>query len=166
MFLKLTRPDLKELFPEDSPTRKHLWDFIISAKSSSNQGKDDVLDTDEDGQKMEHFLHSDVPSNFPYLVLAENGESSGENTQIFIVLEKDVLCECQPILDYSMFASPLVSYLAVYYAFNLEYGDNWKNIFKFLEEHVLGITPKRKSYQLKQIENKLLRKLKACSNTD
>lgn len=51
----------------------------------------------KDGQKMEHFLHSDVTSNFPYLVLAENGESSGENTQIFIVLEKDVLCECQPL---------------------------------------------------------------------
>lgn len=120
----------------------------------------------KDGQKMEHFLHSDVTSNFPYLVLAENGESSGENTQIFIVLEKDVLCECQPLSLITLFASSLVSYLAVYYAFNLEYGDNWKNIFKFLEEHVLGITPKRKSYQLKQIENKLLRKLKACSNTD
>lgn len=115
---------------------------------------------------MKHFLRSDVPSKFPYLVLAENGESSGENTQIFIVLENDVLCECQPIFDYSMFASSLVSYLAVYYAFNLEYGDTWKNIFKFLEEHVLGIAPKRKSYQLKQIENKLLRKLKAGSNTD
>lgn len=113
---------------------------------------------------MKHFLHSDLPWKYPYLVLAKGDESCGENAQVFIVLEKDVLCECQPINDYSIFASCIVSLVAVHYAFNLEYGESWRTILKILEEHVLDIAPKLTSYSLKQIENKLLRKLNPSSN--
>lgn len=33
MFLKLTRTDLKELFPDDFPTRKSLWGLLSSMVS-------------------------------------------------------------------------------------------------------------------------------------
>lgn len=77
--------------------------------------------------------------------------------QIFVIVDKDVLCECTSQAKQSLFTSSLITLLAVFYAFNLHYGDTEKNMYKFLEEHVLGIVPKRKSYILKQIENKVFK---------
>ena len=112
---------------------------------------------------MESFL-SKVPSNHPYLVFTE-GEGYLDKAQVFLILEKDVLCECLPVSeDISIFASSLVSLIAVY-TFNLEYPDCWKYLFKILEEHVLDIPPKWKSYALKQLENRLLKKLNGASSS-
>ena len=55
--------------------------------------------------------------------------------------------------------SSIVTLVAVYYSFNLEYEQKRKHLFTFFEEHVLGIVPKRKPYILKQLENKLLSKM-------
>lgn len=94
---------------------------------------------------MESFLNK-VPTNHPYLILAE-GKGCLDKTQVFLILEKDVLCECRQVSEeISVFASSLVSLIAVYYTFNLEYPDCLKYLFKILEEHVLDIPPKRKSY--------------------
>ena len=73
--------------------------------------------------------------------------------QIFVILDQDVLCECSEIVNHSIFTSSLVTLMAVYYTFNLAYEDKRKNLFKFLEEHVLGVILKRKPYTLKQLEN-------------
>ena len=113
---------------------------------------------------MESFL-SKVPSNHPYLVFTE-GAGCLDKAQVFLILEKDVLCECLPVSeDISIYASSLVSLIAVYYTFNLEYPDCWKYLFKILEEHVLDIPPKQKSYTLKQLENRLLKKLNEASTS-
>lgn len=116
---------------------------------------------------MENFLKDDIPSRAPFLVLHINqaGSESLETAQIFVVLENDVLCECQPLLGHSILYSSLVTLMAVHFAFNLQYQETEKNLFKFLE-HMLDVIPKRKSYSLKQIENKLLSKLNSPQVSD
>ena len=118
---------------------------------------------------MEHFLKNRAPSNLPHLLLSMDEPIETErlgSAQIFVILEKDVLCECQqPQTNHSVITSSLITLLSVYYALNLQYGDTEKNMFKFLEEHVLGLAPKRKSYVLKKIENKLLSKLRLNTST-
>ena len=107
---------------------------------------------------MEGFLRTRVLSALPHLLFSMDEPfvcDRVDNAQVFVILEKDVLCECQPQAHHSIFTSSLVTLLAVYFAFNLQYGETEKNMYKFLEEHVLGIVPKRKSYVLKQTENKL-----------
>lgn len=52
----------------------------------------------------------------------------------------------------------------MYYSFNLEYEQKRKHFFTLVEEHVLGIVPKRKPYLLKQLENRLLSKMNKVSN--
>jgi len=94
---------------------------------------------------MESFLKK-VPSKHAYLVLSQGSESSKDEAQVFLILEKDVLCECLPVSDETnVFTSSLVFLLAVYYTFNLQYPDTWKYLFILLEEHVLDISPKRKT---------------------
>ena len=73
-----------------------------------------------------------------------------------MILDQDVLCECMPAVNHSIFTSSMVTLVAVYYSFNLEHEQKRKHLFTFIEEHVLGIVPKRKPYILKQLENKLL----------
>ena len=106
---------------------------------------------------MENFL-KDIPSKSPYLGHAE-GDTADSATQMFVILEQDVLCEWIKHPDYSLPLSSLVTLVAVYYTFYLEYEDERKHLFKFLEEHIFGVMPKRKTYLLKQLENKLLSKL-------
>ena len=110
---------------------------------------------------MEQFLKKRVPSTLPYLLFSMTEEPfTKENlgtAQIFVIVDKDILCECTSQAKQSVFKSSLITLLAVFYAFNLHYGDTKKNMYKFLEEHILGIVPKRKSYTLKQIENKLFK---------
>ena len=43
--------------------------------------------------------------------------------------------------------------LAVQFTFNFKYHRSHTAVFKFLEEHVLGIRPKTKSYAYKNVEN-------------
>ena len=117
---------------------------------------------------MEGFLRTRVPSALPHLLFSMDEpfvRDRVDNTQIFVILEKDVLCECQPLAYHSIFTSSLVTLLAVYFAFNLQYGETEKNMYKFLEEHVLGIVPKRKSYVLKQTENKLFNQHRKKNNS-
>lgn len=106
---------------------------------------------------MENFL-KDIPSKSPYLVHVEV-DTADSATQMFVILEQDVLCECIKHPDYSLPFSSLVTLVAGYYTFNFEYEDEHKHVLKFLEEHIFGEMPKRKTYLLKQLENKLLSKL-------
>ena len=110
------------------------------------------------GQVTRWKAFSVVSSNHPYLVFIEG--ASCLQVQVFFILEEDVFCDCLPVSeDFSVYASSLVFLIAVYYSFNLEYSDCWKYLFKILEEHVLDIPPKWKSYALKQLENILLKNL-------
>ena len=105
---------------------------------------------------MDNFL-KDILSKSPYLVHVE-GDTADSATQMFVILEQDVLCECIKHPDYSLPLSLLVTLVAVYCTFNLEHEDERKHLFKFLE-HIFGMMPKCKTYLLKQLENKLLSKL-------
>lgn len=62
--------------------------------------------------------------------------------QIFVIVDKDVLCECKSKAKQSVFTTFLKTLLAVFYAFNLQYRDNEKNMYKFLDKHVLRVAPK------------------------
>lgn len=109
---------------------------------------------------MEQYLKKRAATALPHLLFSMTEplvQERLEDAQIFVVLDKDILCECEPQEKYSLFYSSLITLLAVYFVFNLQYGETDKNLFKFLEEHVLSIVPKRKNYVLKQIENKLFR---------
>ena len=57
-----------------------------------------------------------------------------------------------------------ISLLAVHYSLNLRCHSTHIFMFRFIEEHVLGMMPKRKTYAYRQIENALLSKLKDCSD--
>lgn len=89
---------------------------------------------------------------------------TSETHQIFVILDQDVLCECSEAVNHSVFTSSLVTLMAVYYTFNLGYEDGRKYLFKFLEEHILGVISKRKPYMFKQLENKLLGKMNSAHN--
>lgn len=118
-----------------------------------------LLLTLSDGQKMESFLKN-VPSKSPYLVYTGADKSTGSEEQIFLIIDEDVLLECTQVSkDHCLFTSSLLTLMAIYYSCNLQYEDDRKHLFKFLEEHILGIIPKRKPYILKQLENKLLSKM-------
>ena len=98
---------------------------------------------------MENFL-KDIPSKSPYLLHVE-GDTTDSATQMFVILEQDVLCEWIKHPDYSLPLSSLVTLVAVYCIFNLEYEDECKHLFELSEEHIFGMTPKRKTYLLKQL---------------
>ena len=66
---------------------------------------------------MENFL-KDVSSKSPYLVHAQADKTADSTTQIFVILEQDVLCECSRQANHSIFTSSLVTLMSVYYAFN------------------------------------------------
>ena len=66
---------------------------------------------------MENFL-KDIPSKSPYLVHVE-GDTADSATQMFVILEQDVLCEWIKHPDYSLPLSSLVTLVAVYCIFNL-----------------------------------------------
>ena len=73
--------------------------------------------------------------------------------QLFIVVDKHVLLELgEGKLD---FTRGLLILLAVYFAFNLRYDDKQKLMFSFLEEHVLGLKPVRKSLRYNKYCNKI-----------
>ena len=108
---------------------------------------------------MESFLKN-VPSKSPYLVYTGADKSAGSEKQIFLIIDEDVLLECTQVSkDHCLFTSSLLTLIAIYYSCNLQYEDDRKHLFKFLEEHILGIIPKRKPYILKKLENKLLSKM-------
>ncbi|XP_068733941.1 uncharacterized protein [Montipora capricornis] len=118
-----------------------------------------LLLTLSEGQKSESFLKN-VPSKSPYLVYTGADKSAGSEEQIFLIIDEDVLLECTQVSkDHFLFTSSLLTLMAIYYSCNLQYEDDRKHLFKFFEEHILGIIPKRKPYILKQLENKLLSKM-------
>ena len=71
-----------------------------------------------------------------------------------------MLLECKSITG----RDALISLLAVHYALILKYHSTHMSMFKFIEEHVLGVMPRRKSYAYRKIENALLSKLKDGSD--
>lgn len=98
------------------------------------------------------------------MVCAEVNQAVCDTAQVFVILDQDVLCECMPAVNHSIFTSSVVTLVAVYYSFNLEYEQKRKHLFTFFEEHVLGVAPRRKPYILKQLENKLLSKMNSTQN--
>ena len=98
---------------------------------------------------MENFL-KDIPSKSPYLGHAE-GDTADSATQMFVILEQDVLCEWIKHPDYFLPLSSLVTLVAAYCTFNLEYEDERKHLFKLSQERIFNVMPKRKTYLLKQL---------------
>lgn len=115
----------------------------------------------QESEKIENFI-KEVPTKSPYLVYAEVNQASSDTAQVFVILDQD--CECVPVANQSIFTSSVVTLVAVYYSFNLEYEQKRKHFFAFFEEHVLGVVPKRKPYILKQLENRLLSKMNSVQN--
>ena len=72
-------------------------------------------------------------------------------------VDEEVLLECQSLSSRDAF----ILLLSVHYALNLQYNSTHMFMIKFIEEHVLGVIPKRKSYAYRQIENALLDRLVA-----
>ena len=111
---------------------------------------------------MESFL-SKFPSNHPTWFWLR---ATAVLIKLKFSMEKDGLCKCLPLSEeISVFASSLQSLIAVFYTFNLEYPECWKYLFKILEEHVLDVPLERKSYALKQLENRLLKNLNGASSS-
>ena len=98
-----------------------------------------------------------LETNDPQLIFYKGSEGvdNPSSIQMFIVVDKGVLLECKSLSGRDAF----ISLLAVHYAFNLKYHPTHGAMFKFIEEHVLGMAPRRKSYAYKQLENALLLKL-------
>ena len=57
------------------------------------------------------------------------------------------------------YAIALLVLMATYFSFNLAYDKEKKNVYTFIEEHVLQITPARKSLRYRREENIVLRKM-------
>lgn len=109
-----------------------------------------------DQTQLDSFLKT-LRSNDPQLVFYQAEEVDDPSSiQRFIVVDKEVLLECQSLSS----RDALISLLSVHFALNLRYNSNHMFMFKFIEEHVLGIVPKRKTYAYRKIENALLSKLK------
>ena len=75
--------------------------------------------------------------------------------QWFIIVDKEILLECESNSGCEAF----ITLVAVHFAFNLQYHTSHTGMFKFLQEHVFGVVPRRKSYSYKKLENSLLSKL-------
>lgn len=98
------------------------------------------------------------PSKDPQLIFCHESDDDDDpcSVQRFIMEDKEELLECKSLSGRDAF----ISLLAVHYAFNLKYNLSHTSMFKFIEEHVLGVMPRRKSYAYRQIENAVLSKLK------
>ena len=60
----------------------------------------------QETEKIENFIKTEVPSKSPYLVYAEVNQTESNNTaQVFVILDKDVLWECMPVVNHSIFTS-------------------------------------------------------------
>ena len=64
------------------------------------------------------------------------------------------------------FSKGLLLLLAMYYCFNLEYDANQKLLYQFLEEHVLGLEPLRRTVKYRQICNKVFEPKKSHIESD
>lgn len=73
-------------------------------------------------------------------------------SQVFLVIDKEIVLECQSQNG----PDPLLTLMSSYFTFNLSYHRDQANMFRFIEEHVLGKAPKRKTYR--NIETSLLKK--------
>ena len=86
-----------------------------------------------------------------------SSQSNGakDSGQLFLVVDKAIFLEIEGqvgIMDYS---KGLLLLLAMYYCFNLEYDANQKLLYRFLEEHMLGLKPLRHTFKYRQICNKI-----------
>ena len=98
-------------------------------------------------------------TNDPQLLLF-NGQMSGDtqdptDQQWFVVVDKEILFESA----YYSGREAFISLVAVHFAFNLRYHTSHSSMFKFLHDHVFGITANRKSYAYRKLQNRLLSKL-------
>lgn len=86
----------------------------------------------------------------------DTSSSAKDLGQLFLVVDKAIILEIEGhevgIIDYS---KGLLLLLAMYYCFNLEYDANQKLLYQFLEEHVLGLKPLRRTFKYRQICNKI-----------
>ena len=110
----------------------------------------------QDGNSPDDYLKT-LSSNDPQLVcyIGRDGVQDPTSHQWFVVVDKEILLECEPYLG----REALITLIAVHFAFNLEYHSSHRAMFNFIHEHVLGILPKRKSYAYRKLENSPLSKL-------
>jgi len=101
-------------------------------------------------------LKSKDPQLIAYMYDANDGNKPAGDRQVFVVIDKDILLECGTTNG----VDSLITLLSVYYTFNLSYTKTQSEMFRFLEEHVLGKATKRKSYMYKKRENSILAVLK------
>ena len=103
---------------------------------------------------VDEYLGKTLKSTAPQLVaFSPETDTDDLDGQLFIVVDKQVLLELgEGKLD---FTRGLLILLAVYFAFNLRYDDKQKLMFSFLEEHVLGLKPVRKSLRYNKYCNKI-----------
>ena len=72
---------------------------------------------------MEQYLKKTAAAALPHLLFSMDEPLVKErlkDAQIFEVLDKDILCECELQEKYSMFYSSLITLLAVYFVFKSE----------------------------------------------
>ena len=81
--------------------------------------------------------------------------SAKDSGQLFLVVDKAIFLEIESPEGIMDFAKGLLLLLAMYYCFNLEYDANQKLLYQFLEEHVLGLKPLRRTFKYRQICNKV-----------
>ena len=104
---------------------------------------------------MDEFIKQQTKSNSPKLAsftAACTEDNSPVSGQLFIVIDKNIFLEIEGEMDYS---KGLLLLLAVHYCFNLQYDNNQKLLFQFLEEHVLGLKPLRRTFKYSQLCNKI-----------
>ena len=85
----------------------------------------------------------------------DTSSSVKDSGQLFLVVDKAIFLEIEGqagIMDYS---KGLLLLLAMFYCFNLEYDANQKLLYQFLEEHVLGLKPLRRTFKYRQLCNKI-----------
>ena len=85
----------------------------------------------------------------------DTSSSVKDSGQLFLVVDKAIFLEIEGQVGTMDYSKGLLLLLAMYYCFNLEYDANQKLLYQFLEEHVLGLKPLRRTFKYRQICNKI-----------
>lgn len=127
---------------------------------------------------MEQYLKKRAVTALPHLLFSMTEpliQERLEDAQIFVVLDKDILCECEPQEKYSLFYSSLITLLAVYFVLNLQYvkqirifSNSWKSMFSplFLSEKILCLNKLKTSFLDRgQIKRPVAKHLEGCRDS-
>ena len=106
----------------------------------------------QDGEDVGEFAKGkcgeSLATNQPWLFVRDDDDEM----QFFIVVDKEIFSEL-PTSDYF---TAVLTLIGVYYSFNIEYKGSQKLVFRFLEDYLLGLSPKKASKKYNEFVNRFL----------